>query len=192
MGTYTIPIEEIKTAVAVSLSPDEAYELACGATKVILMDSNEGLADLVGRYCILHAANLTGEDLELSNQGFEALEVDPDVAPCGSILGYCKIAAVKKYDQVNWRVDMSNNVHPHDMSLEEFLEDFGAEQLYGVIVERPMLLGDQIYDVDGGISEGFWNANHPEIAALFRAVFEDDRAVLDIDRELTLPAMMGQ
>lgn len=181
---YSIDIEQIKQAVAVSLRPDQAYELACGISKVILIQNpDEEIDQLFGKYCLIHAAQVTGRDELESLDGFKSLQISPDFAPPGSILGYCVLDSIKKYTAKDWVNDRNLGRHDIREDLDVFKKLSGISgDLYGVMVRNQVMLAEPVFNVGGEI-QFFWSPTDPADAAAFRAVFEADRPALDVSKE---------
>jgi hypothetical protein len=192
MPEYAISVDEIKQAVAVSLRPDQAYELTCGISKVILIEElDEEIFNLTGHYCLIHAAQVEGRDLEQSLDGFKSLKLSPDFAPPGSILGYCIIAGTKKYTPEEWVKDRQAGKHDHQEDLDVFKKLAGITgDLYAVEVRGQKMLAETVYEVSGGM-RFFWSPGNPYDSATFRSVFEADRLVIDVDKEELEMALQG-
>lgn len=185
MPEYVISLDEMKEAVAISLRPDQAYELTCGISKVILVQDldEETLSPLIGRYCLIHVAQVESRDLEASEDGFKSLKLSSDFAPSGSILGYCTIAGIKKYNPAEWVKDRNEGKHDWREDLDVFkkLSNITGD-LYAVMVQKQKMLAEPVYKISGEMRL-FWSPGSPYDAAAFRSVFEVDRPVIDVERE---------
>ena len=193
MPEYVIPLDEMKDAVVISLRPDEAYDLTSGATQAIVFAGiDETTFDLIGKYCVVHAAEVSDDVLEESITALTSMEVDPEDAPPGSVLGYGQISALHKYaTEEEWQEGFDKGYHVYTCNLKGYQKLLEAEgrPLYGIILSRPIALLEPV-EMAGEISQGFWSPESPWETAALRKVFDVENIGVDIDREHRLPEAM--
>lgn len=181
MSGYVISTDEMKQAVCVSLRPDQAFEVACGITKMVPI--SQDVSEFVGRYCLIHATQVSGDLEDEVAIGLQELDIKASDAPANHVLGYGKIAQVKKYDGASWDADYQAGLHRYPVSLVEISQAAGEGEVWGVIIEQPALLCEAI-PLKSGLLHEFWTPNNPSHSAVFRQVFEADRPIVDIEREV--------
>ncbi|MBW4660975.1 MAG: hypothetical protein KME15_20050 [Drouetiella hepatica Uher 2000/2452] len=188
MPNHVISLDEIKSAVAVSLRPDQAFEAVCAITSMI--PYSQDVSEFEGRYLIIHATEVSGELEDQMMKGLRDLEIDRTDAPMNSILGYAFIKEVKKYTPATWEEDYQAEVHGYPVSLAEISAAAGNGDVWGVILERPMMFSEPIA-LKSGLLHEFWTPNNPSHSAAFRKCFESDRIVVDIEREAEVEEVEG-
>ena len=188
MPNHVISLDEIKSAVAVSLRPDQAFEAVCAITSMI--PYSQDISEFKGRYLVIHATEVSGELEDQMMKGLRDLEIDRTDAPMNSILGYAFIKEVKKYTPATWEEDYQAEVHGYPVSLAEISAAAGNGDVWGVILEHPMMFSEPIA-LKSGLLHEFWTPNNPSHSAAFRKCFESDRIVVDIEREVEVEEVEG-
>jgi len=181
MTSYVISKEEMQEAIIVSLRPDQAYEIICGQTQMI--PYGEDLSKWIGRHIVVHAAPVEGEILESAQKGLRDMELDAEDAPMNHVLGYGIIADVKLYDSAAWDADFYANVHGYADPLSAIALSSESGKVYGVMVRRPILIADTV-ELRAQMLHEFWEPTSPAYTAAIREVFESDRPIVDVEKEV--------
>ena len=181
MTDYVISQEEMQEAIVGSLRPDQAYEIACGHAQMI--PYGEDLSKWIGRHIVIHTSPVDGELLESTEHGLRRMELEPNDAPMNHVLGYGIIADVKHYTSETWDKDFYDNVHRYADPLSAIALSSPSGEVYGVMIRRPMFLADPV-ELKAQVLHEFWEPNSPAYTAAIRQVFDVDRRVVDVEKEV--------